>query len=533
MFIIRKRVSLLKKALSFIMVLSLCLSMSSVCLADNPIFSQRFTADPSGLEYNGRLYLYTSHDLDGQSGYDMVDFTCMSTDDMVNWTDHGEVFKVPDNASWAGRAYAPQVVYRNNTFYMYYGNGGSSIGVAKSSSPTGPFVDAKGSALVTSSTPNCNVTYVFDPSAFVDDDGQAYLYLGGGGPGNARVIKLGNDMISTVGSAVTINAPIFFEASWMHKYNGKYYYSYSSDFSAGSATIDYMMSDNPMTGFVAKGTVLPNPPDNSGNNNHHSIFTFKGNWYIAYHNRKVAINRGVPTTYQRSVCIDRLNYNADGTMQKVTITTAGPAKIKNLNPYVQTEAETINLENLIETEKCNEGGRDVCNIENGDYIRVKSVDFGTGAKSFEARVASNTSGGNIELRLDSSTGTLIGTCAVTGTSGWQTWVTKSCNVSSVTGVHDLYLKFTGGSGYLFNFNSWKFNASDPIQTEIVGDLNADDTIDAIDYSLMKQFILGAITNLPAEDDMYVADLDDDGSITALDLSLLKQYLLGVITKFPK
>jgi arabinoxylan arabinofuranohydrolase len=525
--------SLRKRVLSLVVGVTLCLSVGPVCNADNPVFTQRYTADPSGLEYNGRLYVYTSHDLDGQSGYDMVDFTCFSTDDMVNWTDHGEVFKVPNNASWAGRAYAPQVVYRNNTFYMYFGNGGGGIGVAKSSSPTGPFKDAKGSALVTSSMPNCNVTYVFDPSAFVDDDGQAYLYFGGGGPGNARVIKLGNDMISTIGSAVTINAPKFFEASWMHKYKGKYYYSYSSDFSAGAATIDYMMSDNPMTGFVAKGTVLPNPPNNSGNNNHHSIFTFNGNWYIAYHNRKVAIDNGAPTTYQRSVCVDRLYYNTDGTMQKVNITTTGPDKVKNLDPYAQTEAETINAQSKIETEDCSEGGRDVCNIENGDWIRVKNVDFGTGAKTFDARVASSTNGGNIELRLDSPTGTLVGTCAVPSTGGSQKWVTKSCNISGATGLHDLYLKFTGGSGSLFTFNWWKFYAADPTPTEKIGDLNGDNSIDALDYSLMKQYLLGVITDLPAKDDKYVADLDNDGSITALDLSLLKKYLLGSITKFPK
>lgn len=527
---IRKRVFPFKKVSAFFVLLIFSLSISLVCNAENPVFTQRFTADPSGLEYNGRLYLYTSHDLDNQGGYDMVDFTCISTDDMVNWTDHGEVFKVPTNASWAGRAYAPQVVYRNNTFYMYFGNGGGNIGVAKSSSPTGPFVDARGSALITKSTPNCNVTYLFDPSVFVDDDGQAYCYFGGGGPGNARVIKLGSDMISTVGSAVTIDAPRFFEASWMHKYNGKYYFSYSSDFSAGAATIDYMMSNNPMTGFTAKGTVLPNPPNNSGNNNHHSIFTYKGNWYIAYHNRKVAIDRGVEPTYQRSVCVDRLYYNADDTMQKVTITTAGPAKIKNLDPYSRVEAETINEEHYIETENCSEGGLNVGYIENGDWIRVKNVDFGSGAASFDARVASNTSGGNIELRLDSQTGKLIGTCAVSGTGGWQSWTTKSCSVSGATGVHDLYLKFTGGSGTLFNINYWKFNAA---TTAKVGDVNGDTVIDALDYALLKQYLLGTVSDLPVEDDLYAADLDGDGSINALDLSLLKQYLLGTITSFPK
>ena len=101
---------------------------------------------------------------------------------------------------------------------------------------------------------------------------------------------------------------------------------------------------------------------------------------------------------------------------------------------------------------------DVDSIHNGDFIKVKGVDFGSGATSFNARVASATSGGNIELHLDTTTGPLVGTCAVAGTGGWQTWTTKSCTVSGATGVHDLYFKFTGGSGLLFNFNWWKFTS---------------------------------------------------------------------------
>ena len=122
----------------------------------------------------------------------------------------------------------------------------------KARSPTGPFTDAKGSALITPSMPNCNVQWCFDPGVLVDDDGRVYMFFGGGGPGNARVIELGSDMISTVGTAVTIDAPYFFEDSWIHKYNGKYYYSYSSDFSQGAATIEYMMSSSPMSGYVAQ-----------------------------------------------------------------------------------------------------------------------------------------------------------------------------------------------------------------------------------------------------------------------------------------
>jgi len=310
-----------------ISVIAATIVLTQFIFAANPIITNKYLADPNACNFNGRMYIYCSHDLDSQTGYDMVDFTLISTADMVNWTDHGEVFKVPRDASWAGRAYAPTCTSRNGKYYLYYGNGGANIGVAVSDSPTGPFKDPIGKPLITSSMPNCNVQWCFDPAVFVDDDGQAYIYFGGGGPGNARVIKLNSDMISTNGAAVTIDAPRFFEASFMHKYNGKYYFSYSTDFSGSAARIDYMMSDNPMTGFVYKGVILDNPPNNSGNNNHASIVQFNNQWYIAYHNRKQASINKVDTTYHRSVCIDRLYYNSDGTIKKVIPTETGPDKI--------------------------------------------------------------------------------------------------------------------------------------------------------------------------------------------------------------
>jgi len=305
----------------------LTLIFTQLIFAANPIITNKYLADPNACNFNGRMYIYCSHDLNSQTGYDMIDFTLISSADMVNWTDHGEIFQVPRDASWAGRAYAPTCTYKNGKYYLYYGNGGANIGVAVSDSPTGPFKDPIGKALITTSMPNCNVQWCFDPGVFVDDDGQAYLYFGGGGPGNARVIKLNDDMISTNGSAVTIDAPYYFEAPFMHKYKGKYYYSYSTNFDNGAAKIDYMMSDNPMTGFVHKGTVLDNPPNNFSNNNHASIVEFNNQWYIAYHNRKQASINGVDTTYHRSVCIDRLYYNTDGTIKKVVPTETGPEQI--------------------------------------------------------------------------------------------------------------------------------------------------------------------------------------------------------------
>jgi endo-1,4-beta-xylanase len=127
--------------------------------------------------------------------------------------------------------------------------------------------------------------------------------------------------------------------------------------------------------------------------------------------------------------------------------------------YLQVEAENYDIQSGVISETCGEGGLDIGSIQNGSYLVFKNIDFGSGAVTFDARVTSATSGGNIEVRLDSISGTLVGTCTVLGTGGWQTWVTRSCSVSGATGKHDLYLKFTGSSGYLFNINWWKFNTS--------------------------------------------------------------------------
>ena len=156
--------------------------------------------------------------------------------------------------------------------------------------------------------------------------------------------------------------------------------------------------------------------------NHTGIIDFNGHSYFFYHDGALQKGGSVPSNgdgYHRSVCLEEFKYNSDGSFPTIAQTTAGPQAIANLNPFLQTEAETIAWESGVQTEVTSDtgGGMDVTSINNGDYIKVRSVDFGTGATSFDARVASSTSGGNIELHLDSLTGTMIGTCAVSGTGG--------------------------------------------------------------------------------------------------------------------
>jgi hypothetical protein len=186
--------------------------------------------------------------------------------------------------------------------------------------------------------------------------------------------------------------------------------------------------------------------------NHPGVIDFKGNSYFFYHNGALPGGGG----FTRSVAVERFSYNADGTLPTITMTTTGAPQAGTLNPYVRQEAETIAQESGVETQPASEGGMNVGWIENGDWIKVKGAAFGAGARSFSARVASATAGGTLELHLDSRTGPRVGTCSVPGTGGWQTWTTVSCPVSGATGTHDLFLTFTGGSGFLFNVNFWQF-----------------------------------------------------------------------------
>jgi arabinoxylan arabinofuranohydrolase len=420
--------------------------------------SHRYLADPGSLVYDGRVYLYNSNDDDNNNGYQMHSVVCVSTADMKNWTDHGIVFQVPANASWAGNSWAPQAIARDGTIMLFFGNSGSGIGVATSTSPTGGFKDARGSVLVNGSTPGASGTnsWLFDPGALIDDDGQAYLSFGGNGINNGRIIKLGADLKTVVGSAVPVSTTSFFEASFLFKRNSKYYFAYSTN-SDNGMRIDYHISNSPMTGYSYGGIIGGQPPSNN-NNNHASEFEYKGQWYHAYHNRYVANQAKIDATYKRNLALEVLNFNTDDSIKQVTYTTDGVPQITSLNPYVRVEAETMNAQSGIETEACSEGGMDVTQISNDDWVRVRGVDFGTaGATSFTARVASSGTGGSIELRLGSATGTLIGTCNVPSTGGTQTWADATCSVSGATGVKDLYLKFTGSS--TFNLNYWQFTGS--------------------------------------------------------------------------
>jgi arabinoxylan arabinofuranohydrolase len=452
-------------------VLAALLFSSLTCVAPashaGPIVQTNYTADPAPMLYEGRLYVYTSHDEDVtvNNFFTMNDWRLYSTEDMVNWTDHGSPASYRTFSWGTGDAWAPHGVARNGKFYLYVplnNSTGSKIGVAVANGPAGPFTDPLGKALI--STGGGNI----DPTVFIDDDGQAYLYWGNP---DLYYVKLNADMTSYSGSPTkvtltpagfgtrsnTARATAYEEGPWFYKRSSQYYLVYAAD--GVPEKISYTTSSGPLGPWTYRGDVMAKESGaGSSFTNHPGVIDYKGHSFLFYHNAALPGGGG----YKRSVCVEEFTYGADGSIPTIKMSTAGPNAVLNLNPFQQVEAETIAFAAGLKTEVCSEGGIDVTQISNDDYIEIRNVDFGTGATSFDARVASAGSGGSIELHLDSLTGVLVGTCSVSGTGGAQTWVTKSCAVSGATGVHDLFLHFTGGSGNLFNFNWWKFTPKDPM-----------------------------------------------------------------------
>lgn len=441
----------------------------------NPIISHIFTADPSAKVFGDRIYLYASHDLDDQDGYEMVDYHVFSTNDLVNWQDHGVVLDVVD-IPWAWNLYAPDACYSESTgkYYLYFPNGGTNIGVAVADDPAGPFEDALGGPLVTRQTPGAEeVDWVFDPGCFVDDDGQAYLYFGGGMPDtgdNARVVRLGEDMISLLDEpATTIVAPDFFEAAFMHKRGDVYYFSYSTTFSTGTASIDYMTSESPISGFEYAGTVLPNPAGNNNGNHHHSIIDYEGKSYIFFHNRVLSDRDGY-SSYQRSVTLDELTYDSDGDIVEMSPTFGEVHQLRHLDAFSLLQAETMADQRGIEVDFAQEDGERVgvaiVDIHDEDWIGYSQVDFGQGATHLTARVATSDeeTGGEIHVFVDGADvfsnlmGRFIGTCSVPTTGGAEIWVDAECDIQRTEGVHDVYLRFAGeGEDALLRLDSFRFD----------------------------------------------------------------------------
>lgn len=450
---------------SMLVALSLVLCIN----AQLPIVQTNYTADPAPMVYNDTVYVFTSHDEDStvKNFFTMLDWRCYSSTDMVNWTDLGTVGGLK-SFSWLKKdngAWAPQCVARNGKFYLYVPIHGEGISVLVANSITGPYSDVLGKRLVETD----HIWNDIDPTVFVEDNGQAWLFWGNPA---LYYVKLNKDMISydqSIGKNGVVEVAMtpesfgskagrdgkpgttYTEGPWFYKRNNLYYMVYAAQ--GIPEFISYSTAAKPEGPWVYKGNIMERAPKLAFTN-HSGIIDYKGNSYFFYHSESLAGGAG----FRRSVCLEQFKYNTDGSIPAIVPTSEGVKEsVAKLNPYKRTEAETIGWSEGLKTASDNSKGVYVTNINNGDYIKVRSVDFAKGSKTFEAAVSSASKGGKIEIRLNSKDGELLGTLDVNNTGGLNNWKTFSCKVNKVAGVHDLYFVFKGDNGELFNFDWWKFN----------------------------------------------------------------------------
>ena len=448
--------------------------------AQNPFVQTWCTSDPAPMVHDGTMYVYTGHDEDGADFFWMQEWRVYSTQDMVNWTDHGSPLAL-ESFSWADdRAWASQTIERNGKFYWYICahskiSNGMAIGVAVGDSPIGPFKDALGKPLFE----NGSWDHI-DPTVFIDDDGQAWLMWGNP---QCYYLKLNEDMISYSGELGLLDmteeafgAPVmskrekdkkykdsYVEGPWLTKRNGTYQLLYA----AGGVPehISYSTAPSPTGPWKYAGEIMP-LCDTKSFTNHCGVADYKGHSYFFYHTGKLPNGGG----FGRSVAVEEFKYNADGSFPTIMPTDEGVKPLEKFNPYRKVEAETMAFSKGVKTEQNDEVGVYVTDIHNGDYIKLQNVHFCYKMpRTFTARVASGLRGGQIEIRLDSVAGKLLGTLDVPGTGGWEKWQTLTADLNAFDNYpellhsRDLYLVFKGRKGpKLFNFDWWEIRGLEQV-----------------------------------------------------------------------
>ena len=486
-----------------ILGLTMALMTTGGAMAQNPFVQTWCTSDPAPLAVGDRMYVYTGHDEDGADFFWMQEWRVYSSDDMVNWLDHGSPLAL-ESFSWADdRAWASQCIERNGKFYWYICahsrlSNGMAIGVAVSDTPYGPFRDAIGKPLYE----NGSWDHI-DPTVMIDDDGQAWLMWG-----NPQVYycKLNEDMVSINGEVGKLDmteeafgGPImskrekgkqykdsYVEGPWIMKAprlasegtkskgkakeaisgaRGAYYLLYA----AGGVPehISYSKAERPEGPWTYVGEIMP-LCDTKSFTNHCGVADFKGHSYFFYHTGKLPGGGG----FGRSVAVEEFKYNADGSFPTIMPTDEGVRPLATFNPYRKVEAETMAFSRGVKTEQNDEVGVYVSDIHNGDYIKLQNVGFGNKLpRTFTARVASGLRGGQIEVRLDSVGGQLLGHLQVPGTGGWEKWQTLTLDLDYPMSVfqgadaaaRDLYFVFTGRKGpKLFNFDWWEMRGLEQV-----------------------------------------------------------------------
>jgi len=412
--------------------------------SQNPVITTIYTADPSAHVWDdGKVYIYASHDMDPARGCDLMDrYHVYSSADMVNWVDEGEILR-SDDVTWGrpegGFMWAPDCAYKNGTYYFYYPHpSGSSwndtwkIGVATSQKPSSDFKDQGyieglgGFALI-------------DPCVLVDDDGRAYMYYGGGS--RCEGGELNDDMMSIKGEMREMEGlEDFHEAAWVFKRADLYYLTYADNLD-GNNRMRYATSEHPLGPWTYRGIFLE---PTGCSTTHGSVAEFKGQWYLFYHNQEISGQGNL-----RSMCIDYLYFNEDGTIQTVVQTKEGVRSVGDApapNPNEKTySAETCSVggEALIET---NEQGESVVNHLHsvGSYCEFAHIDGEKGGRAaIHIRYATAERLAKLNLNVNGEDHSLLNALSTGSLLGYSGRASITVRLKA---GHDNIIRLTGGIG---------------------------------------------------------------------------------------
>lgn len=505
--------------------LTVCISMNGQTLAKhykevgngNPVSPCVFCADPTSLEYDGRLYLYGTNDHQqfiangkkGSNDYGSIkSLVVFSTDDMANWTFHGTIDVGKLCSSWGWRfaaSWAPSAVWRTNAsgqdeFFLYFANSGGSIGVLKASSPIGPWRSPLSKPMIDGDTPGvkpCN--WIFDPGVVVDDEGTGWIAFGGGDPqstgsklmpGNSRMARLKTSMTAIDGTAVKLPAPYLFEASELNIMEGRFVYTYNTSWSdrddwskyekrgsqpaPSTCSMCYMVTDTPLDpdSWEYRGEYVPNE-GNFGfgwGNNHTRLQKFQDNYYVFYHSSMLEQAMNTGASGFRSIGCNKVTVDEHTQkINKLTMTKAGPAALHNLNPYALQQAETMStaggisyedFTNVTKAASVSNLGNDASKnlqvrMKAGAWTMVRKADFGqTGAARLTVRAKGT---GTLEVRLDNRGAKAAATIDV-ATSMLDDH-TVEVDMSKFKNVHNLYLVCTASTN--LQVDTWQFTEAQP------------------------------------------------------------------------
>ncbi len=422
-------------------------AVTGTVFGQNPIITDQFTADPSARVFEGRVYLYPSHDILAAEGWGRVGWFCMedyhvfSSVDLVDWTDHGVILsqeKIPWAHPKAYSLWAPDAVWRNGKYFFYfpapakdtsYGRG-FRVGVAVSDRPYGPFV--------AQAEPMKNV-HGIDPNPFIDKDGQVYLYWAAR---NIYAAKLKENMLEIDGDPQVIQGlpeKGLKEGPYLSERKGIYYMTYPH-VQDSTERLEYAVADNPMGPFKIAGVIMDESPTGCWTNQH-SIIEFRNQWYLFYHHNDLSPH----FDKNRSVRVDSLFFNDDGTIRKVVPTLRGvgltdASKNIQIDRYSRKSVYGASIDFLDTLERF-EGWKAILDTAHA-WMQCNSVDFGNHKFGIVRARASSETGGTLEVRLDEVDGPLAARVEIPRGNGWG--VINSPVTGFRPGIHNLIVVLSNG-----------------------------------------------------------------------------------------